>query len=486
VAVHSEPAEAPSAVATADRASLVADVERLRTRFPKNPNRYLYILMAVGAVDAADRTILATVSEDVRRAFDVGDDEIGLLFGAYALVAALSALPFGFIADRWNRVRLIALGFLPWSIAMFWTGAAQSFGMMFAARIFLGSIEATNGPSTPSLLGDYYPVSRRSRMFGVYNIGMLVGTLLGFAVAGVLATMFEWRTAFYVWGFAGLICGAAVWRLLPEPERGVADALHHAETRLEAFDHPNASVGPSEQAIDGVDYRALGVWAATREILKIPTLWITFFAGVAGEFMFSALGSWAPAFFRRYHGFSAAGAGTVVAVLALSVVGGIVTGARLGDRQLARGKPQARMTMAAMSSMASVVSLMIAFGFDSLPLVVPFFLVSGFLIGVPMAPLNAVGLDIIVPQLRGRAAGIRTVLRVAAIAAAPVLFGYLSDQYGLRSAMLQVIPSMGVAGLILLLAVRTYPRDMKHAQEEALRQQRLEERSAVDVGASVA
>ena len=144
------------------------------------------------------------------------------------------------------------------------------------------------------------------------------------------------------------------------------------------------------------------------------------------------------------------------------------------------------MKTAGASYIAAVASLMIAFGFDSMPLVIPFFLVSGFLIGVPMAPLNAAQLDIIVPQLRGRAAGIRTVLRVAAIAAAPLLFGYLSDQYGLRSAMLEVIPSMGVAGLILLLAVRTYPRDMKRAQEEAMRQQRLEERSAVDAGASVA
>jgi len=486
VAVHSEPAEAPSAVATADRASLVADVERLRTRFPKYPNRYLYILMAVRAVDAADRAILATVSEDVRRAFDVGDSEIGFLISAYSVVAALSALPFGFLADRWNRVRLIALGFLPWSIAMFWSGAAQTFSMMFAARIFLGSIEATNGPSTPSLLGDYYPVERRGRMFGTYTIGLIVGTALGFAVAGIVATAFDWRAAFYVWGFAGLVCGAAVWRLLPEPKRGLADALHHAEARLEAFDHPTETVEEAPTSVEGVDYRNLGMWAATRQILKVPTLWITFLAGVAGEFMFSALGSWAPAFFRRYHGFSAAGAAIVVGVLALSAVGGIVTGARLGDRQLARGKPANRMKTAGASYIAAVASLMIAFGFDSMPLVIPFFLVSGFLIGVPMAPLNAAQLDIIVPQLRGRAAGIRTVLRVAAIAAAPLLFGYLSDQYGLRSAMLEVIPSMGVAGLILLLAVRTYPRDMKRAQEEAMRQQRLEERSAVDAGASVA
>ncbi|MGQ0824245.1 MAG: MFS transporter [Actinomycetota bacterium] len=477
MAVRPGDGTAPEGVAPADREALVAEVDRLRERFPRYPKRYLYILMAVGAVDAADRTILATVSEDVRLAFDVGDDEIGLLLGAYALVAAVSALPFGFIADRWNRVRLIALGFLPWSIAMFWTGAAQSFGMMFAARLFLGSIEATNGPSTPSLLGDYYPVKERSRAFGINNLGMLLGAVLGFAAAGILADAFDWRAAFYAWGAAGLLCGAAVWKLLPEPQRGLPDALHRAEEHLAASTAP-APPTPNDEALGSesptVDYRVLRVWPAIREIVRVPTMWITFLAGVAGEFFFSALGSWAPAFFRRYHGFSAGGAGTIVAVLALSVVGGIVTGARLSDRQLARGAPAARMNMAGAAYIGAVVSLMIAFGFDSLALVVPFFLVSGFLIGLPMAPLNAVQLDIIVPQLRGRAAGIRSVMRVVAVGAAPILFGYLSEQYGLRSAMLQIAPTLGVAGLIVLLAARTYPRDMAYAQGEALRQQRLE------------
>jgi MFS family permease len=84
-------------------------------------------------------------------------------------------------------------------------------------------------------------------------------------------------------------------------------------------------------------------------------------------------------------------------------------------------------------------------------------------------------LDIMVSHLRGRAAALRSVLRVGATALAPVLFGYLSDRYGLRSALLLTVPAFGVAGVITLFAVRTYPRDMAYAQSESLRQQLLEE-----------
>jgi MFS family permease len=98
-----------------------------------------------------------------------------------------------------------------------------------------------------------------------------------------------------------------------------------------------------------------------------------------------------------------------------------------------------------------------------------------------MAPANAVLLDIMVPLLRGRAAAVRSLLRVAAIAGAPVLFGFLSDQYGLRSAMLMVAPALGFAGLITLVAVKTYKRDMERCQAESLRQQRLQTRELATV-----
>src|SRR5206468_6537382 len=79
---------------------LPAEVERLQRRLPAYPTRLLYVLMAVAAVEAADRTILSTVMEDVKRAFGVSDTQLGLLTGAYAVIAALSVLPFGILTDR--------------------------------------------------------------------------------------------------------------------------------------------------------------------------------------------------------------------------------------------------------------------------------------------------------------------------------------------------------------------------------------------------
>lgn len=454
----------------------------LEERFPDHPKRYLYVLTGVGAIDAADRTILATVFEDIKRAFDVSDSQLGLLTAAYFVVAALSVIPFGWLADRWHRVRLIAIGFVPWSIAMIWTGAATSFAMMFVARLFLGTIEATNGPSSPSLLGDYYRVRERSRVMGTFSVGVLIGSMLGLAAGGVLAGMFGWRWAFFIWGGVGFLCGGVVLRALPEPKRGLPDAIHRVEEELRALDAPadenvtdQTPVEPTTRTRHVADYRRLSVKEAVLEVGRVRTMWFVFIGGAVGDFFMSGLGVWAPTFFRRYHNLSAAAAGGLVALLALSTVAGILVGSRISDRLLEAGRASMRVKLAAASNVLSFGSLAVAFGLDNFALVIPFFLISGFLIGIPTAPLQAVGLDTLVPHLRGRAMAVRSLLRAGAMAASPLIFGILSDLYGLRSALLFAMPAVLVAGFVTLLAAGTYTSDMAFAQAEAVHQHQLED-----------
>ena len=51
-----------------------------------------------------------------RRAFGVGDTAIGVLFSAFILVNGIVTLPAGYLADRWNRTRAMAVTIVPWSV----------------------------------------------------------------------------------------------------------------------------------------------------------------------------------------------------------------------------------------------------------------------------------------------------------------------------------------------------------------------------------
>lgn len=468
--------DAPRAGLETRRARAEAEIATLRARFVAAPQRYAYILMVVSLVDGSDRQLLSTVFEDVKRAFDISDAQLGLLTAAYSLVATLSIIPFGFLTDRTNRVRLIALGFVPWSIAQIWSGVAGSFAMLFVARLFLGTIEATNGPSTPSLIGDYYPVERRSRVFGILGMGGILGATFGLAAGGLAASIFGWRTAFVLWGLMGFLAGGAVLRLLREPERGVADALYRAEERLRLLDaaaETEVEEPAEEVAVDGFDYRSLTPKRAIREVVRVRTLWVVL-AATSVTMFFNAATIWVPTFYRRYHGMSAGTAGATVAVVSLATVAAIVVGSRLGDRHVRRRRPERRFLLIGVAQITAMVGYLTSFSVESTPLSVLLLMWGAFLSGIPIAVVQAMMLDVVVPHLRGRASAVQAAVRVVGTAGAPLTFGILSDALGLRSAWLTLIPLLGLAGLLMLIGLRTYPKDAERALSEAGRQMRLE------------
>ena len=60
-------------------------------------------------VDGMDQYIVRGSSDQIKAAFGVGDTAIGLLFSAFILVNGIITMPAGYLADRWNRTRAMAV-----------------------------------------------------------------------------------------------------------------------------------------------------------------------------------------------------------------------------------------------------------------------------------------------------------------------------------------------------------------------------------------
>jgi hypothetical protein len=61
----------------------------------------------------------------------------------------------------------------------------------------------------------------------------------------------------------------------------------------------------------------------------------------------------------------------------------------------------------------------------------------------------------------------------------------MSDNFGLRQTILMSAPTLLVAGLITLIAIKTYPSDLAHAMSESARQAGIEDDGAVPDPAEV-
>ncbi|WP_068076115.1 MFS transporter [Novosphingobium lentum] len=198
----------------------------------------LGLLVLVYVLNFIDRQLLTILAPDVKRDLHINDTQFGFLYGtAFGVFYALFGIPLGKLADRWVRVRLLALGLALWSAMTVLSGLSRNFGQLGAARIGVGIGEATAGPTGYSLISDYFPPRKRATAIAIYSAGIYLGgglsLTLGTGIAKGWNAAFPpgsaplglagWQAAFLAIGLPGLLL--ALWvRTLREPVRGRHDA----------------------------------------------------------------------------------------------------------------------------------------------------------------------------------------------------------------------------------------------------------------------
>src|SRR5438876_11850583 len=200
--------------------------------------RVSLLLASVLALASADTTTVGASAIQLRHDLGINNTDVGLLVTVTSLVAAAASLPFGVLADRVTRTRVLGGAIVLWGAAMIWSATAPTFGQLLIARLFLGAVTAAAGPIVASPVGDWFASSERGRIYGYIIAGELVGAAFGFAVTGGIATL-SWRAAFVILALPAFVLAWLVFQL-PEPARGGRSGL------LSATDEPAESARAGE------------------------------------------------------------------------------------------------------------------------------------------------------------------------------------------------------------------------------------------------
>ena len=90
-----------------------------------------------------DRQILALMIEPIKHDMQLSDTQFSLLHGlAFSLFYAFMGMPIAYLADRFSRPKIIAVGVVVWSLMTAACGLSKNFLHMFLARIGVGVGEA--------------------------------------------------------------------------------------------------------------------------------------------------------------------------------------------------------------------------------------------------------------------------------------------------------------------------------------------------------
>ena len=136
---------------------------------------YVVVLLTIAyAISLLDRWILSLLVGPVKAHFGVSDTQMGLLMGFwFAIFYVTMGLPFGWIADRFDRRRVVALAMAFWCSMTVACGLAKSFGQLAAARLGIGLGEAALTPAANSLIADHFPRAEQNRAITFLQHGHL-------------------------------------------------------------------------------------------------------------------------------------------------------------------------------------------------------------------------------------------------------------------------------------------------------------------------
>ncbi len=406
----------------------------------------LGLLLSVNLLNYIDRQVLFAVFPLIKIDLKLSDTELGFLGSAFMLSYLLFAPLFGWLGDRWSRTKLASGGLVVWSLATALAGFVSGYRTLLAARATVGVGEASFGTVSPGLISDFFPKERRGRVLAWFYVAIPVGSALGYLLGGVLGQRYGWHTAFLMVGVPGLLLAVPI-ALLRTPPRG-GDAPHPASG------HPLPG-GEGEKASSG--YAAL---FRNRSFVS-NTL-----AMAAMTFAIGGLAQWIPSFLYRVHSLDVARGNTLFgATTVLAGILGTMAGGWLGDRwQKSNGKGYLLVSgWGFLIGTPFAVWAILAPGLNSCMIAIFF---AEFFLFLNTGPLNTVIINVTNPAVRAMAFAVNIFfIHALGDAVSPSILGWLSDQWGLRTALLITPCAMVLAGLLCFLCGRYVVQDMASVEE---------------------
>ncbi len=382
--------------------------------------RYSYyalsVLTLLNFLNYIDRQVLPAVAPAIQRDLGLTDTEIGAMEAALLLSFTVLAPVFGWLGDRYSRVRLMAIAAVIWSIA---TGLAAwvdrwpilppslklnlpFFGVLAlssvalglcAVRTMVGVGESSYSTITPTLIADYFPKKKRATVLGVFQAAIPMGFALGYVLGAVLAHYFGWRLAFMLVGAPGLIVAIFVWQLR-EPKRGARDL---------PTDEPG-------KAPVTADTNRASWWQTTKKIFSTRD-WLLSTAGYSAlTFVLGAFATWATLMLARDKKMSETTAAVVLGVVTLLAgATGTFGGGWIADR-IAAKRRDGYFLVCAVSSLLGVVPAAIALITHRPLFFLPAIFIAVVLLFVNNAPFHAILVNSVPPAIRASAVALNIVV----------------------------------------------------------------------------
>lgn len=227
--------------------------------------RRWWILAVIGVAQlmlVLDLTIVNVALPSAQHALGFSTGCRQWIITAYALAFGSLLLPGGRLGDWFGRKWTLIAGLIGFAVVSAVGGAAQSFGMLVAARGAQGVFGALLAPSALALLATTFTdPAERNKAFGVFGAIAGGGSAIGLLLGGMLTQAISWRATLFVNLAIAIPVALAAWMLL----------VNQRPPHRPALDLPGTMTGALGlfALVYGVSNAELHSWSATLTIISL-------------------------------------------------------------------------------------------------------------------------------------------------------------------------------------------------------------------------
>jgi MFS family permease len=173
---------------------------------PQGVSIGLVALLATAVmINYIDRGNLATAAPLLTSDLHLTNSQIGMLLSAFFWVYAPMQPVAGYLVERLDVHKVLAVGAGIWSIATFASAFAGSFLALLLLRMLLGIGESVVYPSSAKFLAIRALEHQRGKANGIITAGQALGPAIGTLVGGLVMAQYGWRSVMLVFGAVSLL-----------------------------------------------------------------------------------------------------------------------------------------------------------------------------------------------------------------------------------------------------------------------------------------
>ncbi|MEX5685535.1 MFS transporter [Pseudomonas silesiensis] len=402
------------------------------------PRKYAWAVFALtfGLLisDYMSRQVLNAVFPILKGEWALSDGQLGLLSGIVALMVGTLTIPLSLLADRFGRVKSLALMALLWSLATLGCALAENYEEMLIARFMVGVGEAAYGSVGIAVVVSVFPKNMRATLASAFMAGAMFGSVLGISLGGAIAVKLGWRWSFASMALFGLVL-AAIYPIVVKEARIAPQRLATAGSKLK-----------------GTVKRPLRTLYGTRSVIA------AYVASGLQTFVAGSMIVWMPSYFNRYYGMGEGKAGVIAGVMVLCCGGGAIMCGMLSDR-LSRQSPLRKIEISIAFCLGSCLLMSLALIQSVGPLQLALIGMAMLFVTGTNGPTIATIANLTHYKVHGTAfAALTLVNNMLGLAPGPFVTGRVSDHIGLHGAF-QLIPLMSIAAAAVFFYIRCHYLD---------------------------